>query len=95
MPTRTRLIVRTPGGSIYKGGTAVKTLVQACAAKNFLGLQLPPNWQELPKRTKLEWLAARMPQGYKLMLFQEPKETRKSRSLYWKTMTRGLEKGKL
>jgi hypothetical protein len=76
MATRTRLVLRYPNGCTYTG----------VAALAGLGAHVG-SFKALPGNTKAEKLMAAgklLPVGCELLLIQEPKRTRRMRSLYWK-----------
>jgi hypothetical protein len=79
MSTRTRIILVEPSGMIFLGGFAVKRMIFQVPARSF-----PLNWGVMPKRAKLLWLGEQLPPKSKLYLFQEPRKTRASKSVYGK-----------
>lgn len=79
MPTRLRIVLEA-GITRYFGKKAETALIQA-SKQNIL--QLPENWKAMSRRERLTLLAKKLPQGYKLTLFQEPKATRRNHSAYW------------
>jgi len=81
MSTRTRVVLRGPGLE-YTGAYAVKKLIELASPKGVINFKFPPNWNEMHKRDKLQWLSQQLPADYKLHLFQEPRETRLKQSLY-------------
>jgi len=82
MPTRTRVLLSCEGGKLM-GSRAVQRLITLASARGFFRL-VPPNWAQLTKRDRLLQLAKFLKLGEQLQLFQEPRRTRQSRSLYWK-----------
>ena len=85
MPTKLRFILQNRDGSKYTGPMAVAWLCKL-SQKNALSMQYPIGWGELKKAEKLKFLAARLPKGYTLVVFREPRYCRKNRSLYVKTL---------
>jgi hypothetical protein len=85
MATRTRIILSSNTGLVAIGPSAVSQIAKIAGPKGIMSklAALPDNWKHMSKREKLLYLADRLPVGYKVTLFQEPKGTRKSRSLYW------------
>jgi len=81
MSTRTRVVLRGPGLE-YTGAYAVKKLIELASPKGVINFKFPPDWNEMHKRDKLQLLSRQLPAGYRLDLFQEPRETRLKQSLY-------------
>lgn len=90
MSTRTRIILDYRTGQFF-GSRAVKEL-----AIQTLGAQHPAYIPRALARTKgktkndkLMKLAEKLPVGWTLILLQEPRSTRKNRSLYWSVRCNG------
>lgn len=83
MSTRTRIILRLENGMFIFGAAAVRVLINRAIPNGFMRVQLPFNWSEMRKRDKLLWLSKLPGVNAGLELFQEPRRTRKSKSLYW------------
>lgn len=85
MSTRARLILKnTVSGQIYNGSAAISVIMGKLLSDRFLKIKLPPNWNSLTKTKKLSILAPYLQANWKLTIIQEPKQTPKSKSLYWK-----------
>ena len=85
MSTRTRICLYHSSKYYRTGTAAVKDLVER-THPHFIG-----NWKRLfraaegkTRNDKLLKLAEKLPYGFTLYLIQEPKRTRKNRSLYFK-----------
>lgn len=83
MSTRLRVIVKGPNGGVTKDKVAVLQLCMLAGPSNY-----SKALKGLPgsKKERLQQLATQLPKGYTLILVQEPKHTRKSRSYCWGKM---------
>lgn len=84
MATRCRIVLRSSEKELFIGAMAIKVLVKQTIAENVLNVKFPLNWETMSKRQRLLYLGEKLPVGWELTLFQEPKSTRRSRSLYWR-----------
>jgi len=85
MSTRTRICLYYTANYYRKGIAAIKDLVERTHPYP------AANWRILLKRAegktrneKLLKMAAKLPSGFTLFLIQEPKRTRRNRSLYFR-----------
>jgi hypothetical protein len=86
MSTRTRITLLWPNGFKTHGARAVCELAgMAALASGFQnGRKMLHSLKGMTKKEKLLFLAPRLPPLYTLTLIQEPRHTRKHRSMYWK-----------
>ncbi len=75
MSTRTRVVLTYKGKFHSSGYAAVRAMMEGPIPSNQL--------RGMSKRAKLEKLAEKLPVHFALVLIQEPRGTRKNRSLYW------------
>lgn len=88
MSTRLRVTLHCPNGGTSKGSRAVKELLilthpQAGAVALSKVLT---KLGAMPKAAKLRAIAEKLPVGWTFTMIQEPRGTRKNRSLYWQAM---------
>jgi len=85
MSTRTRILLRYPQGGGSVGGRAVKELlILTHPTQGLQALKLIlRGLRGKSKREKILAVAEKLPAGYSLTLVQEPRGTRRGRSLYW------------
>jgi hypothetical protein len=94
MSTRTRvsLCLTDNGKTAYTGSVAVRYLLAFAKPYGDVSRVLKEYpYNGLTKREKLLKLATHLPEGYTLVLVQEPRGTRKKLSHYWQG--RGVENG--
>jgi hypothetical protein len=87
MPSKIRYILFTPEQN-FRGSQVVAMLCKL-ARNNLFNLQLPKDWASYSTQSKLEFLAQFLPEEYKLVIFREPKWTRKKRSRYALELSKG------
>jgi hypothetical protein len=75
-------VLKTIQGNVHTGPSAVKRLFFEASWNS--RIPLPLTWGKKSKREKLLWLGKKLPIGWGLFLFQEPRRTRRARSAYWK-----------
>lgn len=75
MSTRTRVAVKAKGIILASGSMAIRNLYYFSGLRNVKPVGT--------KQEKLKAMAKCLPEGYSLVLIQEPRRTRKVRSLYW------------
>lgn len=84
MSTRTRIILKQKELVVARGVDAL----DVCCAKVFPDrIRRKSFLQSVPgvtKKEKITYLAERLPLGWSIVLLQEPRRTRKNKSLYWK-----------
>lgn len=85
MPSKTRYILQTPIET-FRGAQVVAMLCKV-AKGNLFNLKLPDGWASFSTPRKLEFLVQFLPVEYRLMIFREPKWTRKKRSHYHKSLS--------
>jgi hypothetical protein len=93
MPSKKRYILFTPEQN-YRGSQVVAMLCKMTQAKLF-DLKLPDKWVAYNTQEKLEFLATFLPPKFKLVIYQEPKWTRKKRSMYIQALQTKFVKKKL
>lgn len=88
MSTRTRMLLKDANGINYTGNIGVKALIQLTQPKlGTVGVRKFLSKLGGSKKEKLLELAKALPPNYTLILIQEPRRTRKNRSLYWELRT--------
>jgi hypothetical protein len=83
--TRTRIIMTYKGQYYSHGRGAIRELLQRVYPDRFTGKQMlqAVGLRGLSKRLKIEKLAEKLPLDFAIIMIQEPRHTRKSRSIYW------------
>lgn len=81
MSTRLRVVLRYPNGGAVRGQLAIITMAQLISPQRY---KTALKALKGSKRERLEALASKLPPRYELILIQEPRHTRKSRSLAWR-----------
>ena len=84
MSTRTRVILLLNGDYYCHGSTVSKCLIKEVLQKKKFRASTLRRYERMSKREKLMFLARKMKPSISLLIFQEPRRTRLSKSLYWK-----------
>jgi hypothetical protein len=85
MSTRLRVVLKYPSGVMSTGSKAVKELLILThpQTSNMALDKVMMKLGGMSKIEKIRVVSEKLPHGYTLTLFQEPRRTRKNRSLYW------------
>jgi hypothetical protein len=85
LSTKLRILIQKRGHRPITGARAIKFMLNIVRGK-MLNMMWPPEWEQMSKQSKLEFLAKHLPEDTRLMLIREQRWTRKSRSLYVKML---------
>ncbi len=91
MSTRTRIALTYQGRDYVRGGAAIRELISRCnpqVTPNLLKNHLR-NYLGMSKKEKLLKIAEGLPPDFALLLVQEPRRTRKGKSLFHKLVKEG------
>jgi len=92
MPSKLRYILLNRFGEVYTGNRAIKTMQQLIRWK-VLEDAYPTNWGLMSKSRRIQWLAAMLPQQWKVIVVREPARTRKARSTYVRLINKIRQEG--
>jgi hypothetical protein len=95
MSTRLRVILKHPSGAKTTGSRAVKELLILTHPRSSPRAlcTVMVKLEGMSKVDKIRKVAEKLPHGYALTLFQEPRGTRKNKSLYWQKRSQPLPGG--
>lgn len=83
MSTRTRIVLLVNGKHYAHGAQVFRVMTSEVFRKRFKDATIA-QYTRMSKQEKILFLARHLRPGLAVVLFQEPRHTRRSKSLYWR-----------